>query len=114
MNKATSVDLLTNIQKASDYAPEAVELWGEDKQIRACIEEMGELTVILCHYLRGRVSREAVWEEIADVLISTTTLVELFGADECVSVMQRKLAKYRSALDVSKQLSINAFDQASD
>ncbi len=103
MNASTQFDLMTNVQTAAIYAPDSVAAWGDDKQIRAAIEEMGELTAILCRYVRGRVPAEDVHEEIADVLISVTTLLEVFDAEKCMPVMKQKLAKYRGQIDASKQ-----------
>jgi NTP pyrophosphatase (non-canonical NTP hydrolase) len=99
MKPETQFDLMANIQTAARYAPDSISKWGDEKQVRAAIEEMGELISILCRHARGRVTNDDVHEEIADVLISVTTLVEVFGADKCVETMKTKLAKYRSQID---------------
>ena len=37
-----------------DIYEKAVELWGMNAQLLMAIEEMSELSTVLCHLLRGR------------------------------------------------------------
>ena len=35
-----------------EFCEKAIEVWGEDSQLRMCIEEMSELTKEICKYQR--------------------------------------------------------------
>lgn len=70
------------------------------------IEEMSELGNALAKYRRGRVTREDVCEEIADVTIMMIQLSKIFGPDDISDYLESKLdrldkrlAKYRNNED---------------
>lgn len=76
--------------------------WGEDSQIRASIEEMSELIHALMRYTRELNTlphnenellkrREAVTEEIADVLNMTEQLRFIFGEEKVDKIRREKL-----------------------
>jgi len=58
---------------------DAIKLYGEEAQIDMMIEEAGELITALMHYKRGRVTKDKVCEEIADVKIMAGQMEIIFG-----------------------------------
>ena len=95
-----------NIQEINKILTDAIEIYGEDSQIWMTIEEMSELGNALAKYRRGRVTREDVCEEIADVAIMMIQLSKIFGPDDISDYLESKLdrlnkqlAKYRNNED---------------
>ena len=95
-----------NIQEINKILTDAIEIYGEDSQIWMTIEEMSELSNALAKYRRGRVTREDVCEEIADVAIMMIQLSKIFGSDDISDYLKNKLdrldkqlAKYRNNED---------------
>ena len=95
-----------NIQEINKILTDAIEIYGEDSQIWMTIEEMSELSNALAKYRRGRVTRENVCEEIADVAIMMIQLSKIFGPDDISDYLKSKLdrlnkrlAKYRNNED---------------
>ena len=74
--------------------------WGIDAQVLMLIEEMGELTTQLCHYMRGRCRAEDIAEEIADVLIMLEQhMQELNILDKVADWIEVKLKKLEAKLN---------------
>ena len=95
-----------NIQEINKILIDAIHIYGEDAQIWMAIEEMSELSNALAKYRRGRVTREDVCEEIADVAIMIIQLSKIFGPDNVSDYFERKLdrldkrlAKYKNSED---------------
>ena len=95
-----------NIQEINKILTDAIEIYGEDSQIWMTIEEMSELSNALAKYRRGKVTREDVCEEIADVAIMMIQLSKIFGPDDISDYLKSKLdrldkrlAKYRNNED---------------
>lgn len=95
-----------NIQEINKILTDAIEIYGKDDQIWMAIEEMSELGNALAKYRRGRVTREDVCEEIADVAIIMIQLSKIFGPDDISDYLESKLdrldkrlAKYRNNED---------------
>lgn len=93
-------------QEINKILIDAIEIYGEDSQIWMTIEEMSELSNALAKYRRGRVTREDVCEEIADVAIMMIQLSKIFGPDDISDYLKSKLdrldkrlAKYRNNED---------------
>lgn len=61
-----------------DAARLAVEVWGVPAQLDMVLEECGELIVAIQQNRRGRVSAEAIGEEMADVRIMLEQLEVMF------------------------------------
>lgn len=64
--------------------------YGEDSQIKMCIEECSELINALCKRFRGRGKDADVITEIADVTIMCQQMALLFGEDEVKDEILRK------------------------
>ena len=56
----------------------AIELYGEKAQKLMAIEEMSELTKEICKDFRGKLNREHLVEEMADVLITIEQLAIIY------------------------------------
>lgn len=82
----------------------AILVYGRDKQIEMAIEEMGELLVAINQHKRGRVSIEAVQEEIADVKIVMGQLALIFGEDEVSNFETEKLSRLQERIGKHLQL----------
>lgn len=77
----------------------AIERWGVEGQYDQAIEECAELIAVLHHYKRGKATRQAVVDEIADVTLMLGQLTWMFGHREVDEAVGHKLAKLRQLLD---------------
>ncbi len=73
--------------------------WGEDAQYDQTVEECAELIVALKHFRRGKINRQAVIDEIADVTLMVGQLSWMFGTDEVEESIQKKLNKLNKLLE---------------
>lgn len=69
----------------------AIQRWGIEAQVDMFHEEVGELLSALNKYKRGRVGKDAVVTEIADVQIMAEQLATWFGEDEVRKEKEYKL-----------------------
>ncbi|WP_303722485.1 antitoxin [Malonomonas rubra] len=67
--------------------------WGEDAQYDQAVEECAELIAALKHYRRGKIDKQAVIAELADVTLMLGQLSWMFGQKEVDDAVQNKLAK---------------------
>jgi NTP pyrophosphatase (non-canonical NTP hydrolase) len=80
-----------------------LEVWGEEIQILCCIEELGELTQALCKYLKclrknespQKIAKckEAIREEIADVINTAEQMEQIFGFKEVEEIRDNKIKR---------------------
>jgi len=82
----------------SEEAKLAVEVWGEDKQTKMFIEEIGEFLTAWNHYNRGRISYKKYVSEIADVYIMIQQMIYM-NRPVFDKVYPEKLKKVRDKLD---------------
>ena len=87
-----------NTQEINKILTDAIYTYGEDAQIWMAIEEMSELSNALAKYRRGRVTREDVCEEIADVAIMMIQLSKIFGPDNVSDYLKSKLDRLNKRL----------------
>lgn len=91
-------------QEFKDFCQLALDKWGEDAQIRMCIEEMSELTKELCKYTRilrnenVNISKleevkKNIIEETADVLNCVEQMSLMFGEDKVCEVRKQKIER---------------------
>lgn len=78
-------------KKIEGVCRSALKTFGEEHQQRKAVEEMGELNAALMQYKDGRVTKEAVITEVADVLITVSQLGLIFGLDEVSREVERKI-----------------------
>lgn len=76
-----------------------IEKWGEEAQYDQMIEECAELIATLQHFARGKVDKEAVVDELADVFLMVGQLTYMFGEDQLADAVEKKVAKLQLLLD---------------
>ena len=76
----------------------AIKVYGRDKQTEMAIEEMGELLVAINQHKRGRISVEAVQEEIADVRIMVEQLAIIYGESDVTNFETKKVARLKERI----------------
>lgn len=62
-------DQLNTLERAYELATKARQVFGDEAQDRMLTEEAGELCAAVAQFGRGRVTREQIKEEAADVII---------------------------------------------
>ena len=72
--------------------------WGEDAQYDQAVEECAELIAALKHFRRGKVERQAVIDELADVTLMLGQLTWMFGTERVEESVQKKLEKLSKLL----------------
>ena len=78
---------------------QAVNTFGADHQIGMLHEEVGELLAAINQYARGRVKKDAVVTEIADVMIMCEQMAEIFGREETEAEKKRKIQRLAEKLE---------------
>lgn len=81
----------------------AIEKYGNELQTVVAIEEMSELIKELTKYLRGKPSRNAIAEEVADVyiMLEQVMLMHDIRLSEVTNIMQAKLERLRKRMQES-------------
>lgn len=82
----------------------AIDVWGIEAQRNMAFEELGELNTALARDRRGRVTKEEIITELADVTIMCEQLALFLGYDDyekeidnkLVRLRDKKLAKYEN------------------
>ena len=82
----------------------AINHYGVEHQIDKSIEEMGELVTELARRRLDRGSREAIAEEIADVIIMANQLRIIYGGKLVDEIIDRKLARLERNINSTKPL----------
>jgi len=72
--------------------------WGVDAQYDQAIEECAELIVALKHFKRGKISQQAVIDELADASLMLGQLRWMFGSDQVEAAINYKLEKLNRLL----------------
>jgi len=76
-----------------------IKKWGEEAQHDQMIEECAELIATLQHFARGKVDKDAVVDELADVFLMVGQLTYMFGEDQLAAAVEKKVAKLQLLLD---------------
>ena len=81
-----------------------IDVWGEDAQIKMCIEEMSELTKELCkNWRKGKHNTpeqiDHICEEIADVQNMVDQMQLVFGEEKVEEYRKQKIARTQKRLD---------------
>ena len=71
----------------------ALDTYGAEAQTLVAFEEMAELEKELCKHARGRDNRDAIAEEIADVLIMLEQMMLLHDCKDAVADFRRRKIK---------------------
>lgn len=90
-----------NHKEIIDTYKKAIETYGEKAQKLMAIEEMSELTKEICKDFRGKLNREHLIEEVADVLITIDQLIMMYeiSEEEIVSMCIRKMNRLKERLE---------------
>ena len=87
-----------------EFYKRCIDVWGEDAQIKMCIEEMSELTKELCKNWR-KVKRNTpeqidhICEEIADVQNMVDQMQLIFGEAKVDEYREMKIKRTEKKLD---------------
>ena len=76
-----------------------LEKWGEDAQYDQAVEECAELIAALKHFRRGKIDRQAVIDELADVTLMLGQLTWMFGEELVQKTVEAKLAKLKKLIN---------------
>jgi len=76
-----------------------IQKWGEKAQYEQTIEECAELIATLQHFARGKVDRETVVHELADVYLMIGQLTYMFGEEQLNAAVENKIAKLEVLLE---------------
>lgn len=80
----------------------AISTYGEKAQKLMAIEEMSELTKEICKDFRGKLDREHLIEEMADVTITIDQLMMIYKItfEEIQKVRERKIERLKERLEM--------------
>ena len=92
---------MMNYQEVTDTYKQAIETYGVRAQKLMAIEEMSELTKEICKDFRGKMEREHLIEEMADVLIMLDQMLLLYKiSGEEVGLMRiKKVERLKERLE---------------
>ncbi len=93
------LSLVTAMSMTKTYK-KTVDKWGEEAQYDQMIEECAELIVALKHLKRGKIDRQEVINELADVTLMVGQLTWLLGEEEVNSAIEEKLQKLEKLLNI--------------
>lgn len=82
-----------------DIYARTISKWGIDAQYDQTIEECAELIATLQHFSRGKVDKDAVVDELADVFLMVGQLTYMFGEDRLSAAVEKKIAKLHLLLE---------------
>ncbi len=80
-----------------------IDTWGIDAQYEQMVEECAELIAALKHFQRGKIDRQKVIDELADVSLMVGQLTWMFGQETVNQTIEDKLAKLNKLLSHSTQ-----------
>ena len=92
---------MMNYQEITDTYKQAIEEYGVRAQKLMAIEEMSELTKEICKDFRGKLNREHLVEELADVTITIDQLMIMYeiSGDEIEQMRERKIERLKERMD---------------
>ena len=91
---------MMNYQEVTDTYKQAIETYGERAQKLMAIEEMSELTKEICKDFRGKLNREHLIEELADVTITIDQLMLMYkiSGNELQQMCEKKVERLKERL----------------
>ncbi|PLX97336.1 MAG: antitoxin [Desulfuromonas sp.] len=78
-----------------------LEKWGTEAQYDQAVEECAELIAALKHFRRGKIDRQAVIDELADVTLMLGQLTWMFGQEQVDAAVAAKLEKLENLLNTT-------------
>lgn len=90
-----------NYQEVTDTYKQAIETYGTKAQKLMAIEEMSELTKEICKDFRGKLDREHLIEELADVTITIDQLMLMYkiSGSELQQMCEIKMERLKERLE---------------
>lgn len=92
-----------NEKEKVELFEQVLEAWGIGNQVFMVMEETGEMLNALAKANRGRVTKEDVITELADVSIMMEQMAVHFGYEEFKAEKERKLNRLKERLDKYKE-----------
>ena len=88
-------------QETIDTYKKAIKTYGEKAQKLMAIEEMSELTKEICKDFRGKLDREHLIEEMADVTITIDQMMLMYKISrfEIEQMRERKIERLKERLE---------------
>lgn len=77
----------------------AIDTWGRHEQEQMAIGECGEFLALFGRKVQGRLTREAMVDEIADVTIMMRQMARIYGEDLVKVRIQYKLRRLEEKLN---------------
>ena len=92
---------MMNYQEVTDTYKQAIKTYGEHAQKLMAIEEMSELTKEICKDFRGKLNREHLIEELADVTITIDQLMIMYeiSGNELQQMCEKKVERLKERLE---------------
>jgi len=91
-------------KEQTDTLHDMIYTFGAEKQLPWAIEECAELTELLAKILRGgTVTRSAVIDEIADVIIVSNTLRLIYDPYEVDMAIKSKISTIQQRIQVTRK-----------
>lgn len=85
---------------------DAINKWGFNNQLFMVFEECGELLDALSKYNRGRVTKEAVITELADVSIMIEQMANFFGYEKFKGERNFKICRLKTRLYLEENYNV--------
>ena len=82
-----------------DIYAKTIDKWGEKAQYEQTVEECAELIATLQHFGRGKVDRDVVVDELADVYLMLGQLIYMFGEEGFADALEKKITKLDTLLN---------------
>ena len=93
-------ELQKRINKACE---DAVKKWGSESQFRMVQEECAELIAAISQWVRGRVYRDAIAEEVADVIIVLTQARHMIGERAVDAFLLQKIERLEQRIEENEK-----------
>ena len=92
------------VNENREFYQRCIDIWGEDAQIKMCIEEMSELTKELCkNWRKDKMNSPEqimnICEEIADVQNMADQMQMIFGEEIVERIRREKIERTQRRLD---------------
>lgn len=91
--------MIHTMMRYREIYAKTISKWGEEAQYDQTIEECAELIATLQHFARGKVDKDAVVSELADVFLMVGQLTYMFGEDLLSAAVEKKIAKLHLLLE---------------
>jgi NTP pyrophosphatase (non-canonical NTP hydrolase) len=91
--------MIHTMMRYREIYAKTISKWGEEAQYDQTIEECAELIATLQHFARGKVDKDTVVNELADVFLMVGQLTYMFGEDLLSAAVEKKIAKLHLLLE---------------